>query len=556
MVPTLLLAACSSALEPVGTPATPDLSPDAGVSQDFPATDAGDTTGALLPDEVSGSRLSPTFAEQHGSDGSLIRSFDGWFDAERNELCEATELADGVVRCAPPAAYATEAFSDAACAIPVLAFRKYATCSGQPPAPTYEYMSLPSGQACHGRRLAAYPESAPLALATMYQRDAQGACVATPLQNDGSYEFYARPAAIAEVPPEAFVAFAESTVVQGERRIRVEQLLRVGADGSKGVRDEYAGLVDTARNEKCSAGKDDVGVSRCFPGSTSLRKGTRYFTTATCSADSYVLMASSNVPSACAKQDPRDAHQRYFTDRIDACHSTLYARPSSPPHTGPLYYSYNAACNPAASSPGDMSWPPTAFTTTIATTVFAEATQGYALEGATFYGTRGSALVPARWTTTSDGLSAGAGERVLVDAASGDPCTMTILENGRTYCVGASEYARGGPGDGDQYADAACTEPAVYVDRRSPDCATGERPELADVLVQQLDARSSCRAARLYRRPSQEIGGPGYQRDGNGACVAVQRAPDSSPTVRYRQKDLVPIDPASLVEITTTRHVR
>lgn len=501
--------------------------------------------------------MQPTFVEEHGSDGSVARSFDGWFDAERNEICDVTELADGALHCAPRAAYATEAFSDAACGSPVLVFTAYGTtCLGQPPAPRYDYMSLPSGQACNGRRLAAYPEGAPLVLSTMYVRDAQGACVAAPLQNDVAYEFHARPAEIAEIPPAAFVTVTESMVEEGDGRIRVEQVRRIGADGSASIREQYRGLVDTARNERCSVGKDDTGVSRCVPGALSLEQGTLYYTTATCSADSYVRMARSSVPSACTQPDPRDTYQQYFSERIDACHSKLYARPSSPPHTGPLYYSYNQVCNPASAGPGTVAWPPSAFTTTLAMTDFAEAKQEYAREEEeTFYGKPGNRLVPARWLSTAEGLSAAAGGRVLVDAASGDSCTMTVLEDGKTYCIGASDSLRGGPGDGDHYADAGCTEPAVYVGRRPVDCATGESPDVADVLVQRVDGRSSCRTSRVYRRPTQEVGGPGYIRNG-GVCVPVQVAPGDSPKVRYRQKDLVPIDPATLVEITTVHDVR
>lgn len=536
-----------------------DTSPDAGsdaTSQGTPDAAGGQTGLTLAPDEIRGSRLVPTFTEQRGSDGSMARSLDGWFDLERNELCEVTTLADGALHCAPHAAYATEAFRDAACGSPVLVFMSYGpTCLGQQSVSKYEYMWLPSGQACHGPRLAAYPEGAPLALSTMYARDAQGACVERPLQNDRSYEFYARPAEIAEIPPAAFVAVTERVVQRGEGRVRLEEVHRAGADGSAWVRSEYSGLVDTARNEKCSIEKDDLGVSRCVPGSTSLERGTLYFTTAACSAESSVRVARSNVPSSCTQADPRATHQRYFLDRVDACHSTLYARPSSAPYTGQLYYSYSQVCNSASMSPGMMAWPASAFTTAIESTVFAEAKHGYVREADTFYGTRGGVLMPARWVSTSEGLTAGSGGRVLANTASEEACMMTVLEDGKTYCVGAAEYARGGAGDGNQYADPGCTEPSVYVDRPI-DCATGRSPELANVLVQQVDMQSSCRTARLFHRPVEEVGGPGYVRDGGGACVALQPAPAERPRARYRQKDLVPIDPTTLVEITTTSHVR
>lgn len=545
--------ACSSSSDAPSPWDEPSPSRDAGAPSSSEADAEGPSVAGIeTPDETSGSRLKPYYRRYTGSDGSVLLTHLGWYDAARHETCELQKLSDGHLRCAPwaeePAMPRETYFQDASCAAPVIGFSVYTPrdgvdcASGDPPR-TKRYVRVgprPASNACVGTRLAAFPSSPRLALTTVYRRSPAGACEAYSLAGL-TYEIYASPTPLEEIDPAEFVdvTTTDETPVTSER-LRRSRMRWSGADGSSSL--SYARIVDTQRDEFCTYQTDRNGQHRCMPVGEYL--GSTGFSDPQCRHPAWGVTSSTNCSG-----DPRDKLAAYMQQPLpDTCGRVeLYPRFATAPLSR-YYYGTPTMCS-AYDSPADGSSGEYLFDAPLPSPVdpaaFSLLERSVVGVPPNVYGTSGSRL-RLRAIAYKTGAFSVAYTPELFDTVVGDFCSPTTLEDGRSYCVGGYDWLDYDTQSSPVYADAACTDPIVGTSASARECGLANGLPPRRFLADRPFEANGCRTVRLYEPPAARAPiATIYQRAANGACQAV--------TVNgtydfYHLRDMKRVAPSRFVE--------
>ena len=548
----LVLGACGGD-DPTGAP--PAGVPDGGgasSSSGGAPVDGGnaeDSGSALEPLDRAGTRLAPRYAVSTGSDGSKARSLLGFYDHERDEPCEIGGGADGTMRCTPLAASPEVGFTDAACTHAVWRFTPQTSCNQVDVRPRAVILYDPESPACAVSPLLEYPKTTPLEVAAgaQFYEQRGGECVAARVGQAGD-EVFDAPAAPVVIEPAALVLLTPSERVEGTGRIQVLRTVYDGSDGSRGVLAYDGRTVDTERHELCYPSQDGAGASRCLPGA--LNGNRTAYSDATCDAASLLRGGSKDGSPHCGAPDPRDTTASYLiVSPADGGACSLpdrFARPTSTPYSGALYAQSDASCSALTPDPNVDYWTAAAFGSPLERSLFAPAALEQLPSPPSFYATPGTRLEIRQFNLTQPGAAPVPYQPGgFVERDTGLECSRYVLDDGRKYCVSALATLT----PEDQFADAACSVPAVSIVLYTNPCVTTPIPEPKLLVDQATDA---CGAHHAFRVPAAALTGTGFHLLGVGECLPLDPPGPDAERRLYLRSDLQPYDASTLVSITTT----
>ena len=522
----------------VGVPA-----PDGSVSDSASPADAADAAEQEITtsNEAPGSRLKPIYERYDFDDGAESLTFYGLFhDAKRDEPCSTQRLSDGALHCAPsgqPIAFPPDSyFADATCATtPVIGIYhdgRPGQCTSAYPTTTKRYLALPSVGNCGPSRLVEFPPTAPLAVNTIYRKNG-ASCTAVSVASTSTvtYEIYASPPLpLVELSPSVFASITQSvTLPATSSRLRMSLVASAGEDGSHWT--SRGALVDSQRNEYCSARSASDQKMRCLPASGSVYQ--EGFSDSGCTKPAFSV--SNN--GACTN-DPWYTFDSYMeqTDYTPgACFPvTKYARFAGSGLTT-TYYGSPTTCSAQNVSleTGYTYYAASALPAPIPAASFTDIALSTPDVPNFRYVRNGSRIHFKSWGyTSSDGFNDVFDGAHPFDEQRKEECRPTTLSDGNVYCVPDSyEYFT----YEDYFDDASCSEPVFGINK--PSSACGPAPEM---YAQSQFAVGACSAYRFFHVPSTPLASPKlYQRNLLGACVAYTG--DVSNSEFFRRSDCTEI---------------
>lgn len=483
-----------------------------------------------------------------GTDGSVRLKFDVWYDVERDEPCIVQRMKDGKMRCVPELGFATTSgdpgnlFQDDACTLSVMAFTtpsSPASCNDEVHAPTTKrYVYLRSPGRCEPTRLAEFPSTPKLATKTLFKKEWNGSCTAIPTGTEALEVFAWTP--LHEIDPAEFalVTVSDDTAA-GKTRLRDSRTIHSGADGSKAVASFQ--IVDGERNEFCAKQIDVDGAYRCMPQGRTLNSNRGGFSDADCKTNA--LRVSPYDPP-CDGLDARDTTSRNMT-RTDyvSCRTEVFPFFTASPLS--TVYSQSDTCKATSTSGSPiLDYSSQALPSPIGPSNFSPLAHVARDAPPGYYGKSGTRLTLRQ---SGEGSPDGFESMRSVDHydnALKAPCTPTVLDDGKTYCVTPfrSQSYNAWP----LYADDACADPvALFSKNNGCDIDASDVPKLLSANPD----RQCWMAFSLYR---------------GGAPVTLKklyerRLPDTECQASgwslidfdvYRVRDLTKVPNSNFVELT------
>lgn len=427
-----------------GAARPPTPQPDAGPGPLDAQVDAGPDADTLVPTntEGGGTRFEARYDELELDDGTLTRTFAGFYDRTLATMCHVGSAGVDKFYCLPEVELVAEqvTFSDAECTQRAVVHSTIATS-------TFSEFKV-------GCDHELYKKGAPIASRSIYYKDTAGACVSrTVLASQSVYPI--TPIAIGQLgeftkAPETF-PFPEE---RGGSRLALRGDRFTHPDGSFVSR--APAIFD---NQLASTGEDAIavdGVRRFIPARRPASNSSTFFGEDTCATGGELLaLAVHSSPDLCSSTPERRAGWYSTVRPASGCSRRAYhPRPTTTPLTN-WWYQSDGTCAPAnpvrlanidvypAGSPTDEASP-----TILAALTHRWATRPFAAISGT------QVVAKSDVTESADGLSVRTRGVQLFLKANDSPCRPGFGAPGAARCRPdpsvTSTFTK-------LYSDAACT---------------------------------------------------------------------------------------------------
>ncbi|HVJ17450.1 MAG TPA: hypothetical protein VM686_18615 [Polyangiaceae bacterium] len=416
----------------------------AGSSGGGSSGSGGETNAGMCMERTTNHASGTRIRGRFGVTAEGDRSWQGWYDSERQEEC-SFDWAGDTQRCMPTAISAYQ-YMDAACSQLVAQQVVEEGCAAPAYLSTSQYANCMTEMHLY--------ELGPVVTPVSLYQLVGDVCMPSPAAVTGTFV-----SAGAEVPLTAFVS-GEAFTDEGTSRVRAHGVL--GADGTRAVE----GWGDAEAGKQCDFSLAEDGTRRCFPRTNLLAVG--WHSDATCS-----MLALGHLPmTECATSEPDTVGVMPI---VPGCGGARVVERGAPVTTA-YTIDNQQGCIVDMSSPGYQFYLPG---NPVPATNYSEI--------ASAVNDADSGRLKPRYNTSSDG---GCWFDGWYDSELDTPCDFTTTSDGQLRCTPEQDYSLS---VFDTYLDEACSQSRAIA--TLSDCAGTEIPRY----VSSLDY-STCSMSSVSRQ--------------------------------------------------------